>query len=342
MVFGMIVLGGLTRLTHSGLSMVEWRPLTGWLPPLSHAEWEAAFRAYQQYPEFNLMNPDMTLAGFQGIYWLEFLHRLWGRLIGVVFFVPFLYFVIRGRIRGRIAVGCAILFALGALQGLLGWYMVKSGLIDRPDVSPYRLTAHFVAALLLYAALIWMALELLLPPSASAQRASSSPPVGVALLVLLTLTSGGFVAGTDAGYHFNTFPLMDGQWLPADLFVLTPWYRNFFENVPLVQFTHRVLALATLVVVLLFRLALIRRPLAPDVRRSANALSVWVCVQVALGIATLLFHMPVPLASLHQASGVVLWTLAVVTVFTWHRERCGGLADAQAAAASLKRGVHAF
>lgn len=316
MVFGMVVLGGLTRLTHSGLSMVEWRPITGWLPPLSHAGWEAEFRAYQQYPEFIKLNPDMTLGEFEGIYWLEFIHRLWGRLIGLVFFVPFVIFLLRGRIRGRLAVGCAALFVIGGLQGVLGWYMVSSGLVDQPDVSPYRLTAHLTLAFLLYAALVWIGLDQLRRSAVDAPAGRLSwRAVAVAVLVFLTITAGGFVAGTDAGYHYNTFPLMDGQLFPDGAFALEPAWRNAFETIPLVQFIHRVLALLTLAVVITFRLTASATSLSPRGRPAANALAGAVCVQVALGIATLLLHMPIALAALHQANALVLWTMAVWVVF---------------------------
>ncbi len=320
MVFAMVVLGGLTRLTHSGLSMVEWRPLTGWLPPFSHAAWEAEFRAYQQYPEFLKLNSGMTLSEFQEIYWLEFLHRLWGRLIGVVFFVPFLFFVVSGWVRGRLAVGCAVLFLLGAMQGALGWYMVSSGLVDRPDVSPYRLTAHLTMALLIYAALIWTAFDLLRGRRAAAPVGWPAwPALTVAGFVFVTIAAGGFVAGTDAGYQYNTFPLMEGRLFPEGAFPLTPLWRNLFETVPLVQFNHRVLAMLTLGAIVAFRLTLRRAAASAAGRRAANFLTVWVFVQVSLGIATLVLYMPVALAAFHQASAVVLWTAAVWTVFEVRR-----------------------
>lgn len=320
MVFGMVVLGGLTRLTHSGLSMVEWRPITGWLPPLSHEAWEAEFRAYQQYPEFIKLNPDMTLGEFEAIYWLEFLHRLWGRLIGVVFFVPFVIFLIRGWIRGRLAAGCAALFVLGGLQGVLGWYMVKSGLIDRPDVSAYRLTAHLTMALLLYAALVWTGLDQLRRRAGDAPMGSLSVrTLGVAVLVFLTIAAGGFVAGTDAGYQYNTFPLMDGRLFPEDAFPLTPLWRNFFETVPLVQFDHRWLAILTLTTIVVFRLTLPAGRVSRQGRRAANVLTAWAFVQVSLGIATLVLYMPLALAAAHQASAVVLWTAMIWTVYEVRR-----------------------
>ncbi|MFO1154124.1 MAG: COX15/CtaA family protein [Rhodospirillales bacterium] len=322
MVLVMVVLGGLTRLTHSGLSMVEWKPLTGWLPPLSDAAWQAQFAAYQRYPEFRLLNPEMTVDGFKSIFWLEFVHRLWGRLIGLAFFVPFLVFLIRGRIRGRLAVGCAVLFALGALQGLLGWLMVQSGLVDNPDVSAYRLAIHFVMALLLLAALVWTALTVLHPmtlsPSAAASRGRvRAGPLVLALLILTTLSSGAFVAGTDAGFLFNTFPLMDGQVVPEDAFDLVPAWRNAFENPALVQFIHRALALSTLAAVIVWR-AVAASSLAAaggGLLLAANLLLAALLLQVGLGISTLLLHMPIAIAAWHQANGVLVWALAVWVVF---------------------------
>ncbi len=315
MVFGMVVLGGLTRLTHSGLSMVEWRPLTGWLPPLSHAEWEAQFRAYQQYPEFIKDNPGMTLAGFQGIYWLEFIHRLWGRLIGVAFFLPFAIFLLRGWIRGRLALGCGVLFVLGAMQGVLGWYMVKSGLVDRPDVSQYRLTAHLMAAVALYAALFWIALDVLRWKTMARAGRLSPAALAVAALVVLTIAAGGFVAGTDAGFQFNTFPLMDGKLFPHGAFVLEPWWCNLFETIPLVQLVHRCLAMLTLAAIIVFRLTRSPADLTRRGRLAANIFVGWTFLQVGLGITTLIFYMPTALAALHQASAIILWTLAIWTVF---------------------------
>jgi cytochrome c oxidase assembly protein subunit 15 len=313
MVLVIVVLGGLTRLTHSGLSMVEWQPLTGWLPPLTEAGWQAQFAAYQRYPEFRLLNPGMSLDAFKSIFWLEYVHRLWGRLIGLVFLLPFLVFLIRGRIRGHLAVGCAVLFGLGALQGLLGWLMVKSGLLDRPDVSPYRLAAHFIMALLLLGALVWIALGLLHP--ATGEGRVRPGPLALALLILTTLTSGAFVAGTDAGYHFNTFPLMDGRLIPEDLFVLAPAWRNAFENVALVQLIHRALAIATLAAVIGWRIAAASTLTASRGRLAANLLVLAVILQVAIGIATLVLYMPIALAAWHQANGVLVWALALWLLF---------------------------
>jgi cytochrome c oxidase assembly protein subunit 15 len=317
MVFAMVVLGGLTRLGESGLSMVEWRPVTGWLPPLSQEAWEQAFGAYQQFPEYQKLNAGMTLAAFKGIYWLEYLHRLWGRLIGVAFALPFLFFLVKGWIDRGLASRLFGMFVLGGLQGVLGWYMVKSGLVDRPDVSQYRLAAHLGLALVIYGYILWVAFGLLAPPrsAASASPASTRGAIAVAGLVLVTAVAGGFVAGLDAGFAYNTFPLMDGELVPQHLFAATPMWRSFFEDVTTVQFTHRILAMLTLLAVLAFRWSLHGRHLAPTARRAANLLTGWVFVQFALGVATLLSIVAEPLAVAHQASAIVLWTLALWTMF---------------------------
>lgn len=317
MVFAMVVLGGLTRLTQSGLSMVEWRPITGWLPPLSREAWEQAFGAYRQFPEYHNVNAGMTLAAFKGIYWLEYVHRLWGRLIGVAFALPFLFFLVKGWIDRGLAWKLSGMFLLGGLQGVLGWYMVESGLIDRPDVSQYRLVAHLGLAFLIYAYVLWVAFGLLASHGATQSASSEAAPgaAAVAGLVLVTALAGGFVAGLDAGFAYNTFPLMDGEIIPRHLFAATPVWRSFFEDVTSVQFTHRVLATLTVLVVPAFRWSLCGRRLTPEARRAANLLTGWVFVQFALGVATLLSIIAVPLAAAHQASAIVLWTLALWTLF---------------------------
>jgi cytochrome c oxidase assembly protein subunit 15 len=317
MVFAMVVLGGVTRLTESGLSMVEWRPVTGWLPPLSQEAWEQAFGAYQHFPEYQKVNAGMTLAAFKGIYWLEYLHRLWGRLIGVAFALPFLFFLAKGWIDRGLAWRLFGMFVLGGLQGVLGWYMVKSGLVDRPDVSPYRLAAHLGLALVIYGYILLVAFGLLAPPrdAAPALPAPTRGAIAVAGLVLVTALAGGFVAGLDAGFAYNTFPLMDGELVPRHLFAATPMWRSFFEDVTTVQFTHRVLAMLTVLAVLVLRWSLRGRHPAAGARRAADLLTAWVFVQFALGVATLLSIVAVPLAAAHQASAIVLWTLALWTVF---------------------------
>lgn len=318
MIYAMIVLGGLTRLTGSGLSMVHWNPIFGIVPPMGHAAWEKVFTAYQRSPEYRDINFDMDLAGFKRIYYVEYAHRVLGRTIGMVFLLPLLYFWVRRRIPPGLTPRLVVLFVLGGLQGLLGWYMVKSGLVTVPHVSQYRLTAHLGFALILYALILWTALDLLRPravgPGSPALRRARRLAIAAACLVYVTMLAGGFVAGLKAGFAYNTFPLMDGRWLPPNLFVLHPWWRNLFENIGTVQFDHRVLALLTFAAVC--TVWIVARRAAPG-RRARIGLHLWLFaafVQVGLGIATLLLIVPIPLASAHQASAVLLLTLAIFTV----------------------------
>lgn len=324
MVFAMVVLGGLTRLTHSGLSMVEWRPLTGWLPPLGEAEWQRVFAEYRQFPEYREVNAGMTLGEFKGIFWLEFIHRLWGRAIGVAFAVPFLVFLALGWIERRMIPKLVLLFVLGGLQGVLGWFMVKSGLVDRPDVSQYRLVAHFALALVIYAALIWVALGLLArEPRPENVRSAGLARLAAVMtgLVFVTALSGGFVAGTDAGFAYNTFPTMDGQWIPDGLFAGDAPYLSPFEDITTIQFVHRILAITTLVGVLALSTAALRSPLAGRARAAAVLLAVAALGQVTLGVATLLLFVPVPLAAAHQAGAVALFTIVLWTLFELRPDR---------------------
>jgi len=317
MVLVMVVIGGLTRLTHSGLSMVEWRPLTGWLPPMTEPAWQRLFEAYQESPEFRQLNAWMSLDDFKGIFWLEFIHRVWGRLIGVVFAVPLAFFVLRGWVRGRMGWKLAGIFVLGGLQGVMGWYMVMSGLSERPDVSHYRLAAHLMLALVIYMALLWTAFRLILPDTA--ERPSERPPPGGAFalvaLVLLTTTWGAFVAGLDAGFAYNTFPLMDGEWLPVEAFTMSPPLLSLLEEVAAVQFAHRWLAMATLAWALGFWVIARRRSLTSRARAAVAAVPLVALCQVGLGIATLLLYVPVAVASVHQAGAVILLTVAFWAAF---------------------------
>jgi cytochrome c oxidase assembly protein subunit 15 len=336
MVFVMVVLGGVTRLTHSGLSMVEWRPLLGWLPPITETAWHDAYEKYKVFPEYQKLNLGMTLEEFKSIFWLEYVHRLWGRAIALVFLVPFLFFVATGRVERRLRPHLAAMFVLGALQGVLGWYMVRSGLVDRPDVSHYRLTAHLGAALLIYAYLLWMALGLLYPeaqaPSgraAASLRRLSRLLVG---LIALTALSGGLVAGLDAGFAYNTFPLMDGRLVPEGLFDQQPWFRNFFENIATVQFVHRVVAVVTFLLVVLFWFRARRVEIAGPARASVHALLSVAVVQVVLGISTLLLAVPVPLAAAHQAGALLLFSAALWTAHALRRTGTGATRPREALA----------
>jgi cytochrome c oxidase assembly protein subunit 15 len=316
MIFLMVVIGGVTRLTESGLSITEWQPVTGIVPPLSQAQWAAEFQRYQEIPQYRAIHADMTLAEFKGIFFWEYLHRLWGRLIGVAFAVPFLYFLIRGRIPRRLAPRLAGLFVLGGLQGVLGWYMVASGLSQRIEVSQYRLAAHLVAAVVIYAAMLWVALDLVWPMAAPVNDRRQAwlrrGATAVVALVLLTLAAGAFVAGTRAGYIDNTFPLMEGRFVPPGYGQLTPFWLNGFENLSAVQFDHRLLAETTWVAIALIWLASLGVALARRPRLALHALFAMATLQLALGIATLLLVVPLPLAVTHQAGAMLLVTAAVV------------------------------
>ena len=252
LVFAMVILGGVTRLTGSGLSIVDWRPIMGTLPPLGEDQWQATFDLYQQSPEFQKVNSHMNVQDFKGIFWLEYLHRLLGRTIGIVFLVPFLVFIWKGHIQKRELPKYSLMLVLGGLQGLLGWYMVKSGLVDNPHVSQYRLTAHLMAAFLIYAYMFWVALGLLYERREDKAHPWYRKTLALTALVTITVISGGFVAGLKAGLLYNTFPLMGGQWLPHGMFAIEPAWRNFFDNMVTVQFDHRVLAIGTLLLVLAY------------------------------------------------------------------------------------------
>lgn len=309
MVFAMIVLGGFTRLTESGLSMTDWHPVTGWLPPLSDIAWQAKFDGYRASPEYLKINKGMSLGEFKEIFWLEYLHRLWGRIIGLAFALPFAVFVYKRWVNKALMMRLGVLFALGGLQGFIGWWMVKSGLVDHPDVSQYRLATHLLMAFLIIALGLWFALDLLTAPredaSVHVRRLSSITVV----IVFITVFSGALVAGLNAGMIYNTFPLMLGEVFPSEGFQLSPWYKNFFEDIPTVQFDHRVLALTTLALV--SWVWWVCRTQGRIVRTRANVLILVVFTQVILGISTLLLVVPIGLAAMHQAGAVVLLAASI-------------------------------
>ena len=310
LVFAMIILGGVTRLTDSGLSMVTWHP-TGMLPPLDTQQWLSEFELYKQYPEFQRLNSDMTLEGFKSIYWFEYSHRMLGRLIGVVFLLPFVYFWLRKMIKPGLTPRLMIMFVLGGLQGLLGWYMVKSGLVSNPHVSQYRLSAHLLSAILIYGFILWTIFNLV-TTSEYRRLAESSVAVwrklslGLIILVLITIVSGGFVAGLKAGLIFNTFPLMGGSLIPEGIGALSPWYLNPLENMVAVQFNHRWLAIATGIILIVWYIRGRSHFEETMLQRSFKLVGMMVIIQVILGITTLLMQVPVLLGALHQAGALLL------------------------------------
>ena len=295
--------------------MVEWQPVTGILPPLNDAEWQAAFERYQQYPEYRKLNSTMDVDGFKSIFWLEFIHRLWGRTIGVVFALPFLWFWWRGAIDRRLAPKLVVMFVLGGLQGLMGWYMVKSGLVDRPDVSQYRLTAHLALAFLVYGYMLWVALGLLFAGDSRGRRGPHGLAMAVTALAAVTIMSGGLVAGIDAGFIYNTFPLMDGRLVPTACSRWRLWLSTRSRTPPWCSSTTG------------------SWPSPPPWRRpgcgwrpAATAsrdapgwppipCSSWSPCRSPWGIATLLTVVAVPLAAAHQAGAMVVFTALLWLVY---------------------------
>ncbi len=318
LVFLMVAIGGATRLTGSGLSITEWQPIMGTMPPLSDAAWQDAFEKYQQIPQYKILNKGMSLAAFKSIYWWEWGHRFFGRLIGLAFLIPFLVFIARGAITRSLGWQLGGLFLLGGLQGALGWYMVQSGLSQRTDVSQYRLAAHLLLASVLLAALLWTALNVGRPVTprirlqtlAAGSRATA---IIVVALVFVQVGAGALVAGLKAGLAYNTWPLMDGRIVPGGLSAMSPWWLNAFENAATVQFDHRVLAYLLAAAVFWHGLRVITTADDEHMRRSAAALMLVVAGQIALGIWTLLAHVPLPLALGHQMMAMLVLAAAV-----WH------------------------
>ena len=314
-IFAMVILGGVTRLTGSGLSMVEWEPLMGILPPLSYSEWEVIFQKYQQYPEYQLKNFHMTLGEFKTIFWFEYAHRVLGRAIGLIFIVPLIFFIIKGKINKPLIPKLITMFILGGLQGVLGWYMVKSGLVTNPHVSQYRLTAHFGLAVIIYAYLFWVALDLWFPKASQTSGNNVQHlnrfSLTITGLIFITMLSGGFVAGLKAGLAYNTFPLMAGHWIPDGMFTLAPWWRNLFDNITTVQFDHRLLATVLFVLIPILWLIARRANLPSRTRWGLHILVIILGIQITLGISTLLLYVPVTLAAAHQAGALLLLTAAL-------------------------------
>jgi cytochrome c oxidase assembly protein subunit 15 len=311
LVFAMVVVGGVTRLTQSGLSIVEWQPIVGTLPPLNEAQWLEALERYRQTPEYRLVNRGMSLDEFKGIFWWEYFHRLLGRFIGLAFALPLAWFVVRGYVDRRLAWKLAGIFVLGGLQGAMGWYMVKSGLVDDPRVSQFRLTAHLSLAFLIFTVLLWTGLSLL-DRAATPRGAAKARPLAwiVTGLIGYMVVTGGFVAGIRAGKAYNTFPLMNGNFVPPEIFMLEPWWKNFFYNMATVQFDHRLgaWALAFLVPWLWWK---VRSVADIRARIASHLLLGMLVVQIALGALTVLNAVPVALGASHQGGAVVLLAFAI-------------------------------
>ncbi len=317
MVFAMVMLGGAVRLTGSGLSMVDWKPLMGILPPIGEQAWQFAFDQYKQFPEYQLVNYQIGLDRFKFIYLMEYAHRVLGRVIGIVFFIPFIYFLVSQKLDKQLVPRLWFLFVLGALQGGVGWYMVKSGLVDNPAVSQYRLTLHLMVAVLIYAYLVRCIVGLVSlswADSVSTLPTSNITQAGGYIVlgsVLLMIISGGFMAGTHAGFILNTFPTMGGVWIPDHLLAIQPGWRNFFENAVTIQFIHRSLALVVFILVSVFAVQFYRSNKAHNFK-IALFLILALLVQLTLGVSTLVFRVPVALGVAHQGGALVLLTALLI------------------------------
>jgi len=316
LIAGMVLVGGATRLTESGLSIVEWKPVTGSLPPLNEAAWTQAFDAYKQIPQYRQMNAGMSLDEFKTIFWWEWSHRLLGRVIGAVYLLPFLWFLWRGGLGGELKRRLWGIFALGALQGAVGWWMVASGLSERVEVSQYRLATHLVLALLIFAAIVWTLRRLGEAPASAAPSRLKATAVALLVLTFVQLYLGALVAGLRAGKIYNTWPDIDGAFIPsaARLFFDVPWWRNLFENTLTVQFEHRMVAYTLFVLAVLHAIDAARS----RSERAAIDGALWllglVTLQATLGVLTLLNQAPLDLSLAHQAIAIVVLTLVVSQV----------------------------
>jgi cytochrome c oxidase assembly protein subunit 15 len=314
-ILAMVVIGGLTRLTGSGLSITEWQPIMGVIPPLNDAQWADAFARYQHIPQYAAENRGMSLAGFKGIFWWEWTHRFLGRFVGALFLLPFVWFAFTGAIARRDWPRFVVLFLLGGFQGLIGWWMVQSGLEVRVSVAPYRLAIHLGTAVILLGAILWTALDYLRGPG------SAKPPhyaLGFIGLIYVQMLLGALVAGLHAGLIYNTWPDMNGRFFPEDAFFYAPWWRNFFENPGLAQFDHRMVAYAVAAMAALVYARAIR--LTGLAKKSGKIATVLVVIQIFLGIITLLFQAPEVLAALHQLTAALLFSAAI-----WHAHELRGM-----------------
>lgn len=317
LIFIMVVVGGITRLTDSGLSMSDYKLITGTIPPLNDAEWQDAFALYQQYPEFQKLHSHFTLQDFKGIYFWEWFHRVIGRTIGLVFIIPFLYFLIRKQLTKKTIKKCLVLLGLGAFQGFLGWYMVKSGLVDRPDVSHFRLAAHLTTAFLTFAATLWVALDLIYPNKKVIDTKFKNLVIVSFVLLIIQIIYGGFIAGLKAGLLHNHWPFMnEGKFMHETVYILEPFYKNLIENPSGIQFIHR--TLAYLVVASIFMLWFKAREMTLTnlQQKAINALLILVGFQFLLGVLTIIYAVPLWLGVAHQVGAFFLLT---AMTFTLHR-----------------------
>jgi heme a synthase len=320
LVFTMVVVGGITRLTHSGLSITEWNLVMGTFPPLSEQDWITVFEKYKLSPEFQKVNYTMSLDDFRFIFWWEYSHRLIGRLIGIVFLVPFLYFLLKGKLSRPLIYRLGGVFLLGAFQGFLGWYMVASGLVDNPRVSHYRLAAHLITAFITFGYILWLVLDIVYPRPAGSRPARPLRAMAswVLAITVVQIIYGAFVAGLRAGLVYNTFPKMGSQWMPDAVTAMSPFWKNLTENLAGVQFVHRTTAWVLLGLILSLPFVARRHELTDNQKRGLNLLTNVVAIQFLLGMFTILYAVPLSLGLLHQLGAFFLFASAI---FFYHQTR---------------------
>lgn len=315
MVFIMLVLGGATRLTQSGLSIVEWNVIMGVVPPLNEEDWNGVFEKYKQFPEYRILNKTMTMEEFKGIFWWEYVHRVWGRLIGLVFIIPFTLFVIQKKLNAKWIKRLTVVFLIGAFQGFIGWYMVQSGLLENPHVSHYRLTMHLFLAFSICCLLLWYAMEWLSDNIEENKffviESAKKIATTIVILVLFQAMLGGLVAGLKAGYMYNTYPKMGESWLPESAWMIEPAWINFLENGVMIQFLHRTMALIVTIIILVFWFKMRSAELPPRFRMMIHLMFIMVLIQLTIGIITILMSVPVFWGVAHQGGALVLFSMSV-------------------------------
>jgi len=319
LIFIMVVIGGITRLTNSGLSMVKWNLFMGAIPPLNEIEWQETFNLYKNYPEYEKVNFNFTLSEFKSIFFWEYLHRMIGRLLGIVFLIPFIYFLIKKKFNRKLIIQTSILLAMGALQGAIGWWMVKSGLVNNPDVSHYRLAVHLITAFLTFAYTFWIALPLIFPKERKGNTLFRKYANLLIIGIILQIIYGGFIAGLNAGIGFNTWPKMNGEWIPKAVYNLEPLWINLIENPWGIQFFHRTLALIIVAFVTYMWSKRNRFSFNNNQIKSLNVLFILVILQTLLGIFTLIYEVPISLAALHQIGAFFLLSAAVYSKFIFSK-----------------------
>ena len=316
MVYLIILIGGLTRLTESGLSMVDWRPLLGTIPPISNEDWLDVFNQYKQTPEYNIINQNIDLEGFKYIFLWEYVHRLFARLIGVVFIFPFIYFLIKKYLSKNLIIQLITVFIFALLQALVGWWMVKSGLQDNPYVSQYRLSFHLINAIIILSILLWLTLERLLPKEFSKNLGIPRILILVSvLLCLISIISGGFVSATDAGKSYNTFPLMNGQFIPDGYLIYDNIFTNFFENTIAIQFNHRWIAVFSFFWIVATMIYLLFKKINLPQKILCSVIIFLITFQIIFGILTLVYNVPIYLASIHQANAILIYCSLLTSLY---------------------------